>query len=368
MNIKFIKRELIDGLGLIQKFCAKQSHLVTLQGICLKTEENGLTMRATNLELGAEIYLAGQMTDYKDLQVVVDGKILLEALKYFNGDSIDISFDEQKLTAKSAEQELELALNSAEDFPALPKDSGDEIKVSLNNLKNCLERVSFCVNRSNLRPELAGVYFEVEGENITFAASDSFRLSQQIVKLAENFSKKIIGLLPVRLAQEIQGLSVVSEPEVKLFLTEHQISLVWSGGRIISRLLEGQFPAYKNFLPAKFNLSIVAPKSELLQAVQGAAAIATGPLQEVKLKINPAGGVINLESHYQQSNHKASIHCAGEGEEITISLNIKYLTEGVAHIPEDKLTINANSALQPILITGGEENKENFYLLMPLQN
>ncbi|OGW71059.1 MAG: DNA polymerase III subunit beta [Omnitrophica bacterium GWA2_41_15] len=368
MNIKFIKKELIEGLALIQKFCAKQSHLVTLQGVCLKAEENGLTLLATNLELGAEIYLAGQVSDYKELRVIVDGKILLEALKYFNGDVIEINFNEQKLTAKSAEQELELALSGAEDFPDLPKDSGEEIKISLNNLKNGLDKTSFCVNRSNLRPELAGVYFEVEGNDLYLAASDSFRLAQQIVKLEEIISKKLTGLLPVRLAQEIQNLSLVVEKELKIFLTEHQIGLVWSGGRIISRLLEGQFPAYKNILPNKFNLTVTAPKIELLQAVQGAAAIATGPLQEVKLKINPSGGLINLDSHYQQSNHKATIHCSGEGEEITVSLNIKYLSEGLARIPEEQITINGNSALQPILITGGEENKNNFYLLMPLQS
>lgn len=368
MNIKFIKRELIDGLSLIQKFCAKQSHLVALQGVCFKTKENGLILRATNLELGAEIYLAGQTTDYKDLQVVVDGKILLEALKYFNGDAIEINFNEQKLIAKSAEQELELALNSAEDFPDLPKDSGEEIKISLNNLKNGLEKTSFCVNRSNLRPELAGIYFEVAGDNLCLAASDSFRLAQQIIKLNEAASKNLIGLWPVRLAQEIQNLSLTADKDIKIFLTEHQISLVWTGGRVISRLLEGQFPAYKNILPNKFNLTVTAPKAELLQAVQGAAAIATGPLQEVKLKINPAAGLINLESHYQQSNHKATIHCVGEGEEIIVSLNIKYLSEGLAHLPGEHLIINANSALQPILITSDEKDKENFYLLMPLQN
>ncbi|GEM_PF-3060785 len=364
MKIKFIKKELLDGLNLIQKFVAKQSHLTTLQGVCFKSNQMGLKLIATNLELGAEIIISGQIDDYIEISGVVDVKVLTESLKYFSGENIILTLTDQKITATSSEQELDLALMVSDDFPSLPENQGQKFEVNLNNLKNSLEKILFCVNRNNARPELSGIYCDLYNNQIILAASDSFRLAQAITTFSGD--QKSTQLLPWRLCQEILGLNL-EEEMVKIYLTEHQIVLEWSYGRIISRLLEGSFPAYKNIIPTKFNLNITLIKADFLQAVQGALAIATGPIQETKLKINPQAGTVNLESHYQQSSHKATVACQGEGEELLIALNVRYLSEGVAHIPEEVLTLKASGSVQPLMIFGGE-NKENFYLLMPLQN
>ena len=374
--MKFIclKENLEKALIIAERFTGKNITLPILGNILLETSETALFVTATNLEYAIRIKVAGKIE--KVGRVSVPAKIVSSLLQSTRSEKVDLEEKQGSLFIKTDTRDIRINGIIAEDFPLLPKiQKTYSVTVDGPSLVNNLAKVLPAVSFSEFKPELNGVFFKAVNNSFYLAATDTFRLAESRLTLAEKIQNNEINfILPQKTAQEIARLPVKEELEISG--GDNQILFETEDIKIISRTIEGNFPAYEGIIPKKFEAASYVDKEKLVEAIRSSSIFAS-KLQEVRLNLtrqilevtasNPEIGDYKTKIEVQSSGKSFSAS-AQEGGETGISLgfNFRYLLDGLAALDDEEIFLGLNSENAPTLVRNREDDFFK-YVLMPIR-
>ncbi|NBD74012.1 DNA polymerase III subunit beta [Patescibacteria group bacterium] len=356
MQVALAKEALHDKIHLLEKVSGRQVTLPVLRGIHLATHQGGVTLTATNLDVGISAEVPGKVA--AEGEVVVPASLFASVVGSLpRGGTVSLSLEEGQLLVAGGSSQVRLATLPAEEFPSLPQvEEGVSTTLPAVTLVSALRSVWHCASTSTIKPELASVYLFAEAGSLVSVATDSFRLAEKRLRLPSGSSIEPL-LLPIRNTPDVVRVFESAEGDVALEYNQNQLAFRVGDVYCTSRLTDGSFPDYQQIIPREFLVSVVALREELAAAVRKAALFA-GSFNQVTLSIDPDEGVLVLRAESSEVGAvEDRVACAIEGEALTISFNQKYLADSVSALETDSVTLSAAGPGRPLVVRGvGDES------------
>ncbi len=374
MNFACTQENLLQGLSLVSHISGKNANLPILGNVLLKTENGGLKLSTTNLEMAVSAMVRGRVEQPGEFTVpaklLQDYVALLPSGKVelvLNGDSLEVRADGSSTSVRgmpSSEYPL---------IPRLAKEGGYRLKAE--SLRNAIGQVAFAVSGSESRPELGGVscVFQHEHSNkVIMAATDSYRLAERVVELEPgSASTEAKCIVPAKAMLEIARILAaykddVGMPEaVEWSMTDSQMVLTYGNVELISRLIEASFPDYRQIIPTQFRTTGTLTRTELSKAIRAAALFSRQGLFDVHLEFG--GGNLKVSSSDSGTGaHATTLKVDMEGDANKVTINYRYISDGLASMGGDKIVLRMIDGMNPVVVTP-KEGEGYRYVVMPIR-
>ena len=357
------------ALTLVERSTGRDLTLPILGSFLINTESGALKITGTNLEVGIETSIRSTIQD--NGKVAIPARVLSSYISTIPKDEkIILESKDTDLIIHTQTQKTVLKGYSQDDFPPFPQIK-DLYKISIKkqDIIHIISRNLVSVSKSNIKPELASMYFVLEKDTLIIASTDSFRLSEERLK-PQAFSPKIAResfLLPLRTCEELIKLLEYGEgEEVLFFIGKGELCIRYNDTNLYSRLTEGNFPDYQQIIPKKFMTQVTISRGALASHIKRAS-IFSNKLQAVNLTFSPETGDCVIESSNRDvGEYKASMKAGVQGDKLSIVFNYHYLLEGIDAYSDENLFFGFNSESQPLLIRPVKK-EESLYVVMPMK-
>ncbi|MCX6780875.1 MAG: DNA polymerase III subunit beta [Candidatus Magasanikbacteria bacterium] len=370
MKFTCTKENFLQGIQAVSSITGKQVHLPILNNILLLAEVTGLKAIGTNLELSIVATIRGKVEE--EGSFTVPAKMLVEYIALLPNEArIDCELEGNELIIKSGRQRTKMKGTPSTDFPAVPTiEKTHEIIFPSDRLKRALQRVLISVSHNEVRPELQGVLLFTENVDhlrAFVASTDSYRLSEAKVELLSQSDTPTRVIIPQKTAQELHRLLTSGTDPVTLAFGDGQISCIIGDVHIISRLVDGSYPDYRQIIPKSWNTEVKAPVDETLKAIKAASLFATQGVSAISLDVKPAEELLNITSASSQAGeHTADITVEGTGQENKVILNYRFLVDGLSSTDDDKAIIKIVNSESPCMIQP-EKTDDYLYIIKPIR-
>ena len=366
MKIQCILENIRNAVVSAERITSKNQTLPVLSSVFINAEKNKIKIRSTNLENALEIDVSGKIQEVGS--IVVPAKALSLFLSNVFGEQVMIESKKNNLYVKTKTTETTIQGYPPEDFPLFPKtESIDKFIVSGAEMKDSVESVILAASTSDVKPELASVFFNVFKNTIKIAATDSFRLAEKTITSKDFYSERQISfLVPQKTISEIIKLLDKHPGEVEFGLNKNQMIVLFEGCKFISRLTEGMFPDYDQILPKSFKTTAVVRKSDFVSNIK-LASIFSGRLGDVSISFQPEKKSIFIStSNPESGEHSSFIEAQIQGDGVDLKFNWRYLLDGALEINNEHISFHINNEQSPLLMKGKGDNSY-FYLAMPMR-
>src|SRR3989344_5492311 len=377
MKIIILKESLQKSLNIFSRIISKSATLPILSNVLIGSEKNFLTISATDLEMGIKRWVLSKTE--KPGEVAVPWSVLSGVASFFSKNPITIESQELLLKISSDNFSVNIKCLSAEDFPVIPDlKSGTEFFVPSVVFREALSQVCDLASLSSARPEISGVYFVASENTLRVVATDSFRLAEKTVFLEKKtgLAKEISFILPQKTAKEIVNIFEGDGiDDLKIVFDQNQL-LVESSmtetahpeTRLASKLLDGEYPNYKEVIPQKYDTQAILNRVEFLNQIK-LASLFCGKTNEVKLSVDDKGGVVGVYSQNQDvGEHSSFVPGRIKGKYGEASFNYRFLLDGLLKIKSSEIALEL-SARNGSLGPGGLRpigDQSYVYVFMPL--
>lgn len=362
MKFRCDREALSEALQTVQRGVSSRPGIPALTGVLMSAAEGGsLTLTTTDLEVSAQLTI--------DVQVQEPGKALAPArllgdiVKNLGDAPVEIEADERSQAwVRSGAYEGSLRLLPTEDFPALQTPSGTTVSIEAGRFAESVSQVGRAASKDEARPILTGVLLEISREGITMAATDSYRLAvRELTATSDGEAKAVV---PERALSEAgRAASTDEKGTVDLTVDESQVAFTIGSLRLTSRLIEGEFPNYRQLLPDGYENRLTMSRQQLMDAVKRVGLLARDNAP-VRLEFNQLG--VRLASQSPDVGQSVeAVEAQYEGDELTVAFNPHYLGEGLAAATGDTVRLEVRDGLKPGVVRG--DNDEYTYLVMPVR-
>jgi DNA polymerase-3 subunit beta len=350
VKLSVMQENLARGLSVVSRAVSTRSTLPVLANVLLRTEDGGLKLTATNLEIGITYWVPGKIE--ADGATTVPAKLLTELVGSLQGpDRIDLELGAgETLHLRCGRFESHLKGIDADEFPGIQA-AGERptTRIAQNVLRRALAETTFAAASDEARPILTGVLCRFEGDTMTLAAADNYRIAVKTIALLDPVADLAI-VVPARALVELQRVLGDSDDPVDVVIAQarNQVLFHIEGVDLVSRLIDGQFPNFGQVMPKTWSTRAVLDREELLRAVRPAALIAHESANIVKLQLASDGGAgITVSASAEIGDHVGGVEAAVEGDGTTIAFNAKYLADVLVNVDAEQFAIELNGPLAP---------------------
>jgi DNA polymerase-3 subunit beta len=360
------REELVSKLSIVSRAVSTRAATQSLSGILLGAAEGKVTLSATDLDLGLRTTVDADVES--DGQVLLPGRLLAEVARSLADSTVEIETREAErdVEIRSGSSSFHLRTLPAEDFPKLPE-VGEEtpLKIPAPALGASIDLVARAASRDDMRPVLTGVFVSGSGSEMTMVATDSYRLAVKRTELEAELGGEIEANIPARALRELgRILSTEGAEEAAVTLLSNQA--VFEAGSLLltTRLIDGQFPNFRQLLPESYDHDVRLPRPELLEVVRRVSQMAqrNAPL---RLSFGPGELTVAAETP-EVGDAVETMPAAFEGEPLEIGFNPEFLREGIESVEGDEVMLRLISPLRPGLMQ--PVDSEDFrYLVMPIR-
>jgi DNA polymerase-3 subunit beta len=344
-----MQENLARGLSVVSRAVSNRS-LPVLTNVLLKTEDGGLKLTATNLEIGITYWVPGKIE--VDGATSVPARLLTDLVNSLPGsEPINLELAEgETLHIRAGRFESNIKGIPAEDFPTVQTAGERPItRVAQKVLRQALDETAFAAASDEARPILTGVLAKFEGDQLTLAAADNYRIAVKTITVLDPVEETSV-VIPARALHELaRVLSDTDEPvSIVLAHSRNQLLFHIDGVDLVTRLIDGQYPNYQSVLPASHATRAVIDREELLQAVRPAALIAHESANIVKLGVGLDGdGAITVSANAEVGDHVGRVEAAIEGDGTTIAFNARFLADVLEKVDAEQFALELNGPLSP---------------------
>ena len=368
MKLSLMQENLARGLQVVSRAVSSRSTLPVLANVLLRTEDAGLKLTATNLEIGITAWVAGKID--------TEGSLTVPA-RLFNdlvaglptGERIDLEVDGMTLRIKAGRYQTQLRGIDAEEFPVIPS-PGERptTRVSQKELKRALSQVVFAAATDEARPILTGVLTRLSGDKLTLAAADNYRIAVRGLPILDPVEDTSLVVPARSYAELMRVLTDTDDPvEIMLASSKSQILFHVEGVDIVSRLIDGQFPNYQQVLPTSHSTRAVVERDELLKAVRISALIASAAANVVRLRLGDEGsGTITIAAAADVGEAQTEVEAQIEGDTVQISFNARYLQDALQSVDHDQLALEFSGSLSPGVLRPTQD-EDYVHVIMPVR-
>lgn len=373
MKLTILTQELKKGLNYTERLTGRNLTLPILNNVLLEATTNFLKISSTDLETGIEWW--GLCKTESEGKITIPAKILTQVINNISDEKIEIEDKNDTLFIKTKSFKTQIKGYTSDDFPIIPQFSKEEcIEISAQELKESLVDVVDIASLSQIRPEISGIYFVFKKDSVNLVATDSFRLVERTVKsnnYKNSFNEEIKFILSQKTTKEVINVIQENTGLVKIYYSEAQILFETTLNEVdhpeidlISRQIEGNYPAYKEIIPKEYKTRIIIPKDELVKQIKLAGLFA-GKINEVKFK-NDDKNLEILSQDIELGENSSILEAKIEGEATEISFNYKFILDGVNRVKTKNVLLELQGPSGAGVIKA-EEGIDYIYVVMPIK-
>ena len=343
-----------------------KSPIPLLEGLLLEAEGDNVKLTGYDLKTGivtnvpAETETAGG--------IVLNARLFGEIIRKMPGQYVTVSVNSGYVAEISSEMsDFEILGSPTSDYPELPTvDEQDSIEIKESILKKMISQTNFAVSDNESRPIHTGALFETAEGELTIVAVDGYRLALRREPLDNNEVPELNFVVPGTALNEVERIISDGDGSVSIKLGSKHIIFTIDDTLLISRRLEGDFLNYKNSLPQQAKFNIKAEKDELIAAVERVSLIISDKLKS-PVRCIFGDGLVKL--HSASALGKANDECIikGDGENLEIGFNDKYLLEALKAAPADDIMLELNSGVTPCIISPADDSNNFLYMILPVR-
>jgi DNA polymerase-3 subunit beta len=373
MKLSCLQENLNRGLGVVGRAVAARTTLPITNNVLLATEKSRLKLAATNLEMAISCWIGAKVEE--EGAITVPARLISDFISSLPSEKVDISLSPQTKTLglKCARFEARISGVDAKDFPPIPKVAeGITTKVEVEALRQGITQVVFAAATEESRPVLTGVDAKFEGNSVTLAAADGFRLAVYKLPLVEPVDREAEVIIPARTLAELNRLIAEQEEVVEVTVNPDKGQALFrlKNVELVSQLIQGTFPNYAQLIPQSYNTKAVINVADFLRATKTASIFARDGSGIIRLVVAPGGemtpGKVVVSARSEEvGDDVGEIDAVVEGEEAKIAFNGKYLTEVLSVLHEAQVALETTSPSSPGVIRPvGAENY--IHVVMPM--
>ncbi len=377
MKLSCTRENLHQGLSITSHLMTKNVNLPILQNVLMKAEGGSIRFTATNLEIAINCTVRGKVDEPGEQ--TIPSKLFFDYVSLLPNETIRIDTDNEHIRVECGSYKTKINGLSASEFPLVPRVQGDtNYQIPVEDFKRALSQILFSVATNESRPELTGVvmkFYPFEGEGrLRMASTDSYRLSEVTIPVVSPINTEQQVVVPAKTLAEVLRILSVFKDEVDLpsvvylQLSQSQAVFVYGPVELISRVIDENYPDYEQIIPKQFTTKAVLDKEDFMKAVKAASLFSKNSLFDVSLTFESASGELRVQATDATRGHNISA-CQVEisGQSNTVSVNYRYLLDGLQAIGTEQVLFEMIDASNPCLVTPVGTKEAYRYVLMPIR-
>jgi len=375
MKVHVNQTQLAHSVNMVSRAVSPRSTLPVLANILIKTDEGRLRLSATNLELGITSWIGARIEG--EGAITVPSRTFTDLVSNLPNEKVVMTLDRstQTLNVRCGTSETNIKGIDAEEFPPIPEpDLEQAVPLNVTNFREMVHQVAFAASVEEARPVLTGVLLKLDGDHITMAATDGFRISIREDDIPNPVSHPIEAIIPARALIELSRI-VSSASEDTLIMTfpaeRGQVIFHMQNLELVSQLIEGSFPDYRAIVPPSFKTHTLLSTSGLLKACKQTEIIAREGTNVARLNLIPEAGeaspgTLELSAQSEQTgSSEILVDASVDGTPLLVAFNVRYLREVLEVIKTDNVWLETNAATTPALIRPqGDDHLK--HIIMPM--
>ena len=361
MKFKVEKVNLVNAIQTVQNVITTKSALPVLSNILLEAQADTLKLSATDLDIGITCVIPVDIQEVG--AITVPAKRFSDIIKEFPLEMVNVSTKKNnQVTIDSDMCQFKIMGLMKEEFPKLPEFKDKKvIKVDQGVFKQMLSLTAFAVSLDETRYVLNGILLKINKNILTLVSTDGKRLAVAERKLVAESDVEISMIVPLKTIQELNR-NLKDVGDLSLMVSSNQALFDLGNVGIVSRLIEGEFPDYKQVVPPVSDNKMKVARSQLLLAVKRAALLATPDYQAVKLEVFKNKLVISKSTPDVGEFHE-ELAVEYQGKELVIGFNPVYLIDILKNLNEEAVNLELTDGEKPgvIRISG------YVYIVLPMR-
>jgi len=366
VKISLERDALLSQLQATARVASTRSAIQALSGVQLAASSDTCELRATDMDVGLRVPLEAEVV--REGVVVLPARLLLDVVRSLPAPqvSLELRSQEQDVELVSGNATFHIRTLRAEDFPPFPEpESEGSISLPAETFVGTALKVAGSASRDETRPVLTGILASATGQELRMVATDSYRLSVKETALEEALSSSFEVNVPARALQELARVVAHTDAEqLSISVRQNQVLFVVGGVIPSSRLIDGQFPNYRQLLPESFEHELRISATELTDVVRRISLLAQ---KNAPLRLAFAPGELTVSAQTPDVGEaRESLPVAFQWEPLEIGFNPEFLRAGLEAVEEGDVLLKLISPLRPGLIESAD-GSGFLYLIMPIR-
>jgi len=366
MELSVTQDNLARALSTVGRVASVKTQLPILGNILLRTDSNRLLVAATNLEIATTQYIGAKVI--KPGAITVPARLISEFISNLPKESVDLKVINSNLHIKSGNYTSIINGVIADDFPELPtinEKSSISYSLKTEDFKQAVSQTIITTSNDSTRPVLTGVYWHSHEGQLTLAATDGYRLSErQLIKTTSEIS----AIIPTQTLQEVLRSVTDENSEIDILFDETQVRFRINDSEVISRLIDGNFPDYRQLVPKKTSTNIQINKSDFVRISKIAGLFARESGGSITITADEAKKSVSIHSIASQlgeNTSEAAAEVSGDGQ---VTLNSRYLNEALSVIDGETVLFSFSGKLAPCVLKSANKDTNYYHIIMPLKS
>ena len=354
-----------SAIAVTSRAVAQKSSIPALEGLLLHAD-SGLTVSGYNMQTGIRTKVSADVVSGGD--IVLNARLFGDIIRRMPDDVVTVSVDDRQTVHLSCgDANFDILGLSAADYPDLPEVE-DEYAMSIQQktLRAMIEEVAFAVSTNESRPVHTGALFEISDAGLTMVAVDGFRLAVRREKLENMEGGAFSFVAPGSALSEVKGICADTEDLATVTLGRRHILFEVGDTELICRRLEGEFLDYKNAIPRKNPITLIADTKSLIESIDRVSVVISDKLKSPVRCLFECDKV-TLTAKTGNGESRDVCRLSGDGGGLEIGFNNRYLMEALRYAPADTVKIELNTGVSPAVIVPVEGEENFLYMVLPVR-
>ncbi len=365
MRLICSQKDLSNALTITNKAVDVNNTLPVLNNVLLKAEGKRLYFTATNLEIAITYWIE---TDIKNEgEVTIPSKLFTNYINYLKDEKINISAEEGDIIVKTEDSTTKIKGIPATEFPPIPtveKEGGFTVKAK--DFKQAIREVVFASSMNTTRPVLSGVFFLIEKDKMKMVATDSYRLAEKTMTIKKP-SGDIKCIIPAKTIIELGFIldTLKDDEDVDVVISKNQVLFTVGAIKLISRLIEGQFPNYEQIIPKSSKTKIYFEVDAFTLVLKRINIFAKENNNKVIFKSSKDSVVVTTDTT-QYGEGEVTLKNKTEGENNEIALNSQFILDVLNNVGCDEVILEMGEKITPVIMRP-KDRSDYVHIIMPLK-
>ena len=355
---------LLAAVNTASRAVATKSPIPSLEGILIDAETD-VKVTGYDLKRGIQTTFAADVAEPGS--IVLNSKLFCEIVRSLPDGIVSFSVENMLTTITCNAAEFKIAGSESGEYPELPTvDREKSVTLPQNILGNMIRQTIFAISDNDTRPVYTGELFEIEGDNLTIVAIDGYRMAVRSETVNAEAVEDCRFIVPGAALGDVEKLCGDTEDPVHITIGAKHISFSLEDTVLVTRRLEGEFLNYRNSIPSQFALEIEVEKEDLFQAVSRVSLLIEDKIKN-PLRVTFGDNIIKMLCATGMGNAEDTCRSKGNGRNLEIGFNHRYVLEALRAAPEKELLVCINSEASPCVIKAADHTDNFTYMILPVR-
>jgi DNA polymerase-3 subunit beta len=366
MELTVTQENLTKAFAAVSRVASAKSQLPILNNILLRTDGNRLLIAATNLEIASTQYIGAKIAAHGS--ITIPAKLAAEFVASLPKGNVELKVVSDKLSITSGTYNSVINGVVADEFPELPtidETSSIQYSITAEDFKQSISQTIITTSNDTTRPILTGVYWHSFEGNLYLAATEGSRLSER--RLVET-SSDVSAIVPTQTLQEVLRLITDGVDEIEVLFDETQVRFRLNEAELVSRLIDGNFPDYRQLIPKETTTNAVVKKEDFVRITKIAGLFARESGGSITITLDSDTGSISIHSIASELGENTSEAAAKVDASGVITLNSRYVSDALSVLDSDEITFGFNGKLSASVFKANDKDVNYYHIVMPLKS